>query len=89
MAQVNTGKMAGIYLSLQDMIDTGAENNQRLELLSGERYQTSPNDLGSGVLLSTGNYANPIPVDVPVATETTFGGFKYTFVGGVLNLITV
>lgn len=26
---------------------------------------------------------------VPVATDTTFGGFKYTFIGGVLNLITV
>ena len=26
---------------------------------------------------------------VPVATSTTFGGFKYTFTGGVLNLITV
>ena len=26
---------------------------------------------------------------VPVATSTTFGGFKYTFSGGVLNLITV
>ncbi len=27
-------------------------------------------------------------VAIPVATETTFGGFKYTFNAGVLNLIT-
>lgn len=68
----NTGQMSGLYTTLQDLVDAGSKNNQRVELLSGERYQTGAVDAGGGVLLSTGNYANIIPtVDPQTAINKT------------------
>lgn len=60
----NTGQMQGVFKDLASMITQGSRNNQRLELLSGERYYTSNTDDGSGIILSTGNYANPVPVGI-------------------------
>jgi len=55
----STGNTAAIFEDLAAMVAAGSPNNRRLELYDGTRYQTSAVDDG-GVLLSTGNYANPL-----------------------------
>tara|TARA_R110000851_G_scaffold320216_4_gene484972 strand:+ start:1356 stop:1808 length:453 start_codon:yes stop_codon:yes gene_type:complete len=77
----NTGQMAGIFESVAALGNAHRGNNQRLELATGERYITGPTDLGSGVLLKTGNYANPI-ITVDSVTPHTGGS---TLVVGAEN----
>lgn len=73
MATRNTGVMSGIALNQADLETWSIPNNQRVELLSGERYQTGPNDLGSGVSLFDGNFANPIAADPDPQTAINTG----------------
>ena len=46
---------------------------KRVELSSGERYTVNDTDLGSGLLLAGGNYANPISSLGSVIPQTTSG----------------
>lgn len=60
MATRSAGNMSGVFTDLTALSSAKVENGQRVELLAGNRYQTDPVDAGSGVLLSSGNFANPI-----------------------------
>lgn len=49
-----------LRVDLAKLATAKVENGRRIELETGERYITSATDGGSGVLLASGNYANPI-----------------------------
>jgi hypothetical protein len=56
------------------MIVAGARNGRRLELYSGERYITDAINSGSGVPLSTGNFANPVGGNIGEDNTSTNSG---------------
>ena len=64
---MSNGVTAGVFANLADLQASRARINTKLELLTGERYSVDLSDLGVGVLLANGNYANPIDF----TTDTT------------------
>ena len=65
---------------IAEMAASSFKNESRVELNNGDRYEISATDLGSGVLLASGNYANKI---LETAILHTGGGVLAA--GGVIN----
>jgi hypothetical protein len=60
MTQRGTGNTGGIIKDVTTLATIKSPNGRRLELLSGQRFLTSAVDGGSGVLLASANFANPL-----------------------------
>ena len=58
-----TGNSGGIFPTVADLQLAGLSVNNRAELSTGERYVVSATNTGDGILLSNGNYANPIGLE--------------------------
>lgn len=63
-----------------EMAASSFKSESRVELNNGDRYEIAATDLGSGVLLASGNYANKI---LDTAILLTGGGVLTA--GGVIN----
>lgn len=78
-----TGNTGGIFKDVTAMVNAGSKNGRRLELYDGTRYQVSQANDGDGVLLSTGNFANPLTTESVQSIQLTGGGELVA--GGVIN----
>lgn len=56
----STGNSGGIFQNVADLQQSDLKVGTRAELLSGERYRIDATDLGGGLALDNGNFANPI-----------------------------
>lgn len=66
------GNITNEFLDESDMITKGSTSNTLVQLITGERYSVDTLDKGNGILLSTGNYANPFySFDIPIVPLVT------------------
>lgn len=72
---MSNGTTGGVFASVANLQASSPRLDTILQLTDGRRYSVSASNVGSGLLLANGYYANPISEPVSVITNTAISHF--------------